>query len=158
MKISDFLLVGFFVITAFAAVVTVLANINLFGSEVRQSDFAKWGITSIIGVIVSSTVLAFKRIVTPTPEIMLVFNLDPNIPTTSLSECLYEINDNQGNSIGNGRVNVVRDTTSGFWRCFVPIPPKMQYQHVTTIKLVNDKGSEVANGADYILQHTLEVS
>lgn len=154
-----FLLV-FVAITALTSVVVLLANINYFGPEVMQSDFAKWGIVAVIGAIVSTTVLAFKWMVISKAVIMIVF--DPSSHHTSrkstrVFECLYETSDTRGNKIDEGRVRVVRDKTSGCWKCFIPISPKMQYEHVTTMRLNDNKGKEVVTVTDYILQHTLEV-
>jgi len=155
---STIFLAVFVAITALTSIVVLLANINYFGPDVMQSEFARWGIVAVLAGIVSTTVLAFRWIVIPAPAMMVVFDLKSyTISRASPFECLYEVNDNRGNTVDQGRVRVVRDITSGSWRCFIPISPKMQYENVTTMKLNDDKGKKLVTVTDYILQHTLEV-
>ena len=149
-------LVVFVLITALTAVAVLLANLGIFGSEVRQSDFAKWGIGGVLGEIVLATVAAFKWEFFSSKNMLIIFELKSLASETNLIGCSYEITDVKGQRVDKGEVRIARDRTHGHWKCFLPLPSNMKYEHTTTMKIEDDQGKEYLV-TDWILQHTLEV-
>ncbi len=154
-------LFAFVAITVLTAVIVLLANIGFFGSEVRQSDFAKWGIGAVLGEIVIATITAFKwEVVSPiNMPIILDIKKTSSLYGVNLehAECSYEINDTNGERVAGGeKIKITKDRQSGYWKFFVPLPSNMKNEYVTTITLKDDKGKPYEMN-DYILLHTLEL-
>ena len=148
----------FIAITALTAVLVLLANVGIFGLDVMKGDFAKWGIGGVIAEIVVMTIAAFKWEVLSPRNMLIIFDLkSPLISESSLVECSYEITDIDGKSIEKGeKIKIGRDPVSGYWKCFIPLPSNIRYEHATTMKIKDDKGKD-HTVTDWILQHTLEV-
>lgn len=148
----------FIVITALTAVIVLLANVGVFGSDVRESEFAKWGIGGVLGEIVIVTIAAFRWEVLSPRNMLIVLSLkSPLASEANLIECSYEISDIHGNVIDEGeKIKVIRDPASGYFRFFIPLPSNIKYEHTTTMKFRDDQGKEYT-ASDWILQHTLEV-
>lgn len=148
----------FMIITVITAIVVLLANIGTFGTDVMQGELAKWGIGAVLGEIVIATVAAFKWEVLSSKNMLIIFDLkSPLISGAKLDSCSYEITDEKNNVIDKGEVRIARDSLSGYWKCFIPLPSNMKYEHTTTIKIKDNNGKEYDKVSDWILQHTLEV-
>ncbi len=148
----------FIMITTLTAVIVLSANVGVFGQEVRQSDFAKWGIGGVLAEIVAVTIAAFKWEFFSTRNMLIVFDLkSPKAPEVKLIECSYEITDVKGEHVDGGKkIRIARGSKPGTWVCFIPLPSNIKYENLTTMTLKDDKGNEYPV-TDYILQHTLEV-
>jgi len=148
----------FMVITALTAVIVLLANVGVFGPDVRQSDFAKWGIGGVLGEIVIATIAAFRWEVLSPRNMLIILDLkSPLASGAKLVECSYEITDVKGERVDRGeKIKIARDPLSGYWRCFIPLPSNMKYEHTTTMTIKDDQGKEYTV-TDWIFQHTLEV-
>jgi len=147
----------FMVLTVITAIFVLLANVGVFGKEVMSSDFAKWGIGGVLAEIVAATVAAFRWEVLSSKNMLVIFDFKPELAAaTKLDRCVYEIADENNNSVCKGETKIARDNVSGYWRCFIPLPPKMKYEHTTTLRITDNQGREY-EVTDWILQHTLEV-
>ena len=156
-KLRVFFVSGFMMITIVTAMLVLLANVGVFGSTVMESDFARWGTVSILTEIVIATVAAFKWEVLSSKNMLIVFDFKRELSTGArLDRCIYEIMDEKNKRIDKGEVKIARDNVSGYWKCFIPLPSKMKYEHITTLKIRDNKGKEY-QVSDWILQHTLEV-
>ncbi|MDD1746060.1 MAG: hypothetical protein LUQ20_09705 [Candidatus Methanoperedens sp.] len=151
-------LIIFVVITSLTAVIVLLANVGIFGTEVRQSAFAKWGIGGVLGEIVTATIVAFKLEFFSTKSMLIVFDFkSPKAPGAKLIECSYEISDAKGERVDRGeKLKLTRGPTPGTWMFFIPLPSNIKYEHITTMVIKDDNGIEYPV-TDIILQHTLEV-
>ena len=92
-KLNSILFIGFIVITFVTAIIVLLANIDVFGEEIRNSDFAKWGIGAVLAEIVAVTILAFKQSINLTArlKVNLKFPDPPNQIDLDSSKSTFEI-------------------------------------------------------------------
>lgn len=149
---------AFMILTIITAVIVLLANIGAFGEEVRLSEFAKWGIGGVLAEIVVATIAAFRLEISPPRNMLMIFNLkSSSISGTNLERCSYEIKDTKGKQVDEGKnIPIGRADKSGWFQCYITIPPKMSHMYLTTMTLEDDQGNKYL-AKDYLLQHTLEV-
>jgi hypothetical protein len=156
-ELRVFFVFGFMIITIITSVIVLLANVGAFGSTVTGSDFARWGMGTVLTAIVVATVAAFKWEVLSSKNMLIVFDFKRELSIGArLDRCIYEIVDEKNKRIGKGEVKIARDNVSGYWRCFIPLPSRMRYEHITMLKIRDSKGKEY-QVSDWILQHTLEI-
>ena len=86
------LLYGFIAITFITAIIVLLANIGIFGEEVRKGDFAKWGMGAVLGEIVIVTIAFFKQsfLLTTKIKINLEFSRDAIDIDLDQQNCFFE--------------------------------------------------------------------
>ena len=86
--------------------------------------------------------------------------LDPKSSQASEAkfvECSYEIMDSKGEILDKrDKIKITKDALTHNWKFFIPLPPEIKYEHLTTITLKDDKGIEYPM-TDYILSHVLEI-
>jgi hypothetical protein len=145
------------VLTIVTSIVVLLANVGVFGSAVMRSDFSRWGTGTVLSEIVIATVAAFRWEVLSSKNMLVVFKFKHKLSIRArLERCIYEITDEENKTIDKGEVKIARDNVSGNWMCFIPLPSRMRYEHVTTLKIRDSNGKEY-QVSDWILSHTMEV-
>lgn len=115
------LLYGFIAITFITAIIVLLANIGIFGEEVRKGDFAKWGMGAVLGEIVMVMIIFFKQSFVPTTKIKINLEFPKDAIDVDLDRqnCFYEMEKN-GKTV---RGKITPMLTQG-WQ--VALPPEIQ--------------------------------
>lgn len=147
-KERAYLVFSFMVVTVFTAIIVVLANIGVFGEQIRISDFAtKWGTVFVLGEIVAATLAAFKYEVFSKSMIEIVFDLsfseDASIDADSvnLEEGKYQMFDNKGEITSEGKILPIRLEKSDEWGCHINLS-RIESAYVTRIILKDEDGHE----------------
>jgi len=147
-KERAFLVFSFMIVTIFTAIIVVLANIGVFGEQVRISDFAtKWGTVVVLGEIVAATLTAFKYEVFSKSMIEIVFVLSSpeDVPVdadlVNLEEGKYQMFDNRGEIISEEKILPIRLEKSDEWGCHIGLS-KIESAYVTRIVLKDEEGNE----------------
>jgi hypothetical protein len=68
-------------------------------------------------------------------NMLIIFDLkSPLVSGAKLDSCSYEIMDKKNKLIDKGEAKIARDSVRGYWKCLIPLPSNMKYEHTTTKK------------------------
>lgn len=118
-KRKTIIFLAFVVVTILTAVLVLLANIGIFGEDVRNGEFAKWGVGVVLAEIVGATVLVFKQ--SFSPSINAVVNLQFPLPSRDIDldpeRCSLQLRTSIGKTITK---KVTPAIGVGGWHCSIP--------------------------------------
>jgi hypothetical protein len=143
------ILIIFVIITSIVAIGALLANLGLFGEEVRKAESTKWFLTSVIGPIVTVVILVLKSelIYKGNFWINIDFIKDPtkhpleyeNIIDYNREKSSYKIRLHK-DIVEQGKLDLVPDKTGPqpIWQWFAPIP--LNRDHIIKMEIHDNKG------------------
>jgi hypothetical protein len=122
-NLKRYFLIAFIFITIITALSVVLVNIGLFGDQVRESNFAKWGMTVVLGEIVIATIALFRfEFLQKESNFQVTFTVPEKLSGKPLNfvSGTYEVRENK-KTIDSGDVFLGFEYPSGALKWTLPI-------------------------------------
>ena len=108
-------------LTSIITVAALVANLGLFGESEVVVAFAKWGMTSVLGVIITTAIGISKGLFTKAHRLRVSLDFESRPPgdvRLDTERCTYQLLDEDGNQIQEGKITPVPEGQS--WECTLP--------------------------------------
>jgi hypothetical protein len=109
------------ILTSIITLAAVAANLGLFGESELVSNFAKWGLTGVLGVIVTTAVGISKGLFSKTNKLRVSITFKEKQPgevRLDTTKCEYQLLDDKGNEIEKNKLTPVIKGQN--WECTLP--------------------------------------
>jgi len=110
------------VLTSVITIAAVAANLGIFGESEIVASFAKWGLTGVIGVIITSAIGIYEGLFTKAHRLRVSLEFESRPPgevRLDTEKCEYYLLDEDGKEIQKDKLTPVREGQN--WECTLPV-------------------------------------